>query len=349
MRDLPMRQIMLRLLLLGLIGLAIYGLALSTLPLTAAPRTDCTSNDQDNYVYHPDRLQVLDQCLTMSGMVANVIEEDDGDLHIRVTLDPPYQHYLTSANANQHGDLVVEPVCVISPTYAPAIPVCAADPHPMSGPFPSIGQHVVMQGRYVLDLEHGGWAELHPLYQWSDAPVITPTATISPTAYPLYLPYIQRAAFSPIMLPTNTPTPTETPLPPPSPSETPSSTPRPTSTNSPEPTAVPQPPGQNLLCTQQGSIQLCASVSNASPSQNSTETVYGRLIDNGRGVESLPMHTVWNYKTTTSSCDGVTGSDGLASCSRNIGRASLGYTVSIGVQVTYNGTLYTARTSFTPQ
>jgi len=35
---------------------------------------------------------------------------------------------------------------------------------------PSVGMHVWMEGRYVLDLDHGGWAELHPLYRWGRLP-----------------------------------------------------------------------------------------------------------------------------------------------------------------------------------
>jgi hypothetical protein len=30
-----------------------------------------------------------------------------------------------------------------------------------------VGDKVWMEGRYVFDLDHSGWAELHPLYRWA--------------------------------------------------------------------------------------------------------------------------------------------------------------------------------------
>jgi len=31
----------------------------------------------------------------------------------------------------------------------------------------AVGDRVWMEGRYVFDTDHGGWAELHPLYRWA--------------------------------------------------------------------------------------------------------------------------------------------------------------------------------------
>jgi len=61
------------------------------------------------------------------------------------------------------------------------------------------------------------------------------------------------------------------------------------------------------------------------------------------------MDTSWHYKTTTSGCSGTTDSSGTASCSRSISRATIGYTVSIGVTFTYSGQVYVTGTNFTPQ
>jgi len=63
---------------------------------------------------------------------------------------------------------VVEPVCVKAVTQPDAEASCAADPDPLAPPFPGVGERVWMEGRYVFDLDHGGWAELHPLYRWGD-------------------------------------------------------------------------------------------------------------------------------------------------------------------------------------
>lgn len=134
---------------------------------TARIAATCRPTDQDQFVYNPSRLEVLRSCIRVTGTVAAVRHEADGDLHILLALDPPDRGLLRPANQGEElGDLVIEPVCVRGVTQADAVDVCATDPDPMPGPFPTVGEHVWMDGRYVLDLEHGGWAELHPLYRW---------------------------------------------------------------------------------------------------------------------------------------------------------------------------------------
>ena len=153
----------------------------------------CAPTDQDQYVYNPARLQVTAGCLRVTGIVAEIRTEADGDLHILLDLDAPFAHLLTPANQGvERGDMVVEPVCVRSVSQADAIEACAADPDPMTT-LPLVGDHVWMEGRYVLDLEHDSWAELHPLYRWgpqagtpsgvSSTPVGTPVPGCDP-AYP---------------------------------------------------------------------------------------------------------------------------------------------------------------------
>jgi len=127
----------------------------------------CLSTDQDQYVYHPSRLQVVAPCLRAVGVIDAIRTEADGDLHMLLRLDPEYVNLLKPANQGEElGDLVIEPICVKSVTQSDAIATCTSDHDPFGGPFPAVGQHVWMEGRYVLDLEHGSWAELHPLYRW---------------------------------------------------------------------------------------------------------------------------------------------------------------------------------------
>jgi hypothetical protein len=137
------------------------------IPVTTAtvPPAQCTPTNQDRYIYHPSRLEILQSCIRVSGMVRAMRIENDGDLHLQLTLDPPYQNLLEPANSLEQGDLIVEPVCVALPIQPDALTTCVADTHPLAS-LPAIGQHVWMEGRYVLDLEHGSWAELHPLYRW---------------------------------------------------------------------------------------------------------------------------------------------------------------------------------------
>jgi hypothetical protein len=139
---------------------------LTTTP-APSPSVACASTDQDAYVYHPARLAVLAACIRVEGLVDAVRLEADGDLHILVRLDPAFESVLRPANQGvELGDLVIEPVCVEPVTQADAVAVCADDRDPLALPYPVVGEAIWLEGRYVLDLEHGGWAELHPLYRW---------------------------------------------------------------------------------------------------------------------------------------------------------------------------------------
>ena len=147
--------------------------------------------------------------------------------------------------------------------------------------------------------------------------------------------------------PTPTPIPTSPASPTPTPTRTPTPAPTPTRTPTPAPTPS-TPSGGNVNCNQEGTVQICAWVSNPTPRQYSSVTVYGRLLDNGTGRGGLSMHAVWHYRTTTSYCDGVTWADGEARCTRRISRATIGYRVRINVNITYEGQTYNVSTSFTP-
>jgi hypothetical protein len=111
---------------------------------------------------------VLQPCLYVTGTVLAIVTEADGDYHVRLQLDPIYAQYLV-ANQQQCaqgvcGLLVVEPVCEHNVTQSDAVATCAADKDPIDISHLAVGQHVWMTGRYVADLDHGGWHELHPLY-----------------------------------------------------------------------------------------------------------------------------------------------------------------------------------------
>jgi hypothetical protein len=150
--------------------------AASPTPTAAA----CTPTDQDLYVYNPGRLRVMAACLRVSGVIDVIRTEADGDLHILLKVDPEFANLLRATNQGEElGDLVIEPVCAQSVTQADAESTCATDRDPYAGPFPQAGQHVWIEGRYVLDLEHGSWAELHPLYRWGTDGA-KPVNTIAP-------------------------------------------------------------------------------------------------------------------------------------------------------------------------
>src|SRR5438045_2226338 len=101
--------------------------------------------------------------------------------------------------------------------------------------------------------------------------------------------------------------------------------------------------------------QGSANVSNANPHQNSRVTVYGilALLENhlGHGVPGERMVTTWHFKSRNSQCSAITGDNGKAECSRDIGRATKGYTVFIDVAFVAVDTghiLDEAKVSFTP-
>jgi hypothetical protein len=115
-----------------------------------------------NHVYNPNRLQVVDACKSVLGIIESKRTEKDGDYHIRVKLDPQFSNLINSANIkNQLGDLVVEPICVNKVTQADAVSACQNFHQNIS--IPPIGSHVNITGSYVLDKEHGNWAEIHPV------------------------------------------------------------------------------------------------------------------------------------------------------------------------------------------
>jgi hypothetical protein len=63
--------------------------------------------------------------------------------------------------AGEHGDLVVEPICM-NPVIQPDAMAACANFHQNIN-IPPVGIHVTVTGAYVLDQGHGGWAEIHPV------------------------------------------------------------------------------------------------------------------------------------------------------------------------------------------
>ncbi len=82
----------------------------------------------------------------------------------------------------------------------------------------------------------------------------------------------------------------------------------PPAVSAPAPVAPPPPPA-SVGCS------VSATVSNASPTKGSTVTVYGALNCGGALIVGVSMTATWHYKTTTSSCAGVSGPTGTASWS----------------------------------
>jgi hypothetical protein len=144
----------------------------------------------ESHVYSPDRLVVYKDCQTVSGIVDRVIVEADGDYHIRLGLDSPYQNLTNSVNnSDQYGDLVLEIVCANTVTQQDALDACKGYVNYVT--VPQEGQHIVATGPYVLDSDHG-WTEIHPVYSLTIT--ASPTNTVTVTGENLNINYPDGAA-----------------------------------------------------------------------------------------------------------------------------------------------------------
>jgi hypothetical protein len=150
-------------------------------------------------VYHPYRLQVRNDCITVTGTVAYMSSESDGDLHVDLSLPASESNLLNQANyAREHGELVTEivpadrPGC--TPGQPPPLPPSAHESSSYSYGIctgadlvaPSVGTQVTVTGPYVLDTDHG-WMEVHPVWAISvsgHVPSPTPAATSPPATSP---------------------------------------------------------------------------------------------------------------------------------------------------------------------
>lgn len=120
-------------------------------------------------VHGPDRLKVVNPCVTITGVVAEVhTDNPDGDRTFNLRLDAAYASMENDVNRRE-GGLHVEIVPADQPGCVPGQPVHHGDVKGLgtcSGadvPTPSVGQHVTVTGAYVYDGSNG-WYELHPTW-----------------------------------------------------------------------------------------------------------------------------------------------------------------------------------------
>ncbi len=158
------------------------GQVLDSLPLPSLPdpSPDCDPGSQQDFIHTPQlmggtvselvRLYVLNSCIRVTGIVFSISQqgEADGDFTFEVALDPPFQKYLTDANRQfWKGNMHVEIVCHDPNSRNESAKVtCANFPEALRVVPPRAGQRVWLEGQWVLDMGHDGWAEIHPLYRW---------------------------------------------------------------------------------------------------------------------------------------------------------------------------------------
>jgi hypothetical protein len=131
-------------------------------------------------VYLSGRLHLLDRCRTVTGTVDCFKAEPDGDIHVRLRVDPQYAGLLTPANGLQTCAGHPGPHLVVEIIPQRAQGVLFRTNNAQSGGFitpanPAAGDHIRVTGPYVIDtnslhriLYHGqaaeNWAEIHPAW-----------------------------------------------------------------------------------------------------------------------------------------------------------------------------------------
>ena len=125
------------------------------------------------HVYHPNRLKVIQQCMTVTGVIVDATHgkrkdgqrhEADSDNHGWLKLDPDFQSLLISGNnAAEDGNMVFECVCQYgTPKQADAKPACKG--FKSSVKIPPVGSHVAITGSLVEDEDHQPiHREIHPV------------------------------------------------------------------------------------------------------------------------------------------------------------------------------------------
>jgi len=124
--------------------------------------SQCADPDSiSSHVYNPYRLNVVQSCITASGVVDNVLQEADGDYHVRLALDSQYSNLTNAGNQHQYGDLVVEIICALPITQSDAVSACQNYTNNIT--IPSINDHITVTGPYILNMDYYDGAE-QPVY-----------------------------------------------------------------------------------------------------------------------------------------------------------------------------------------
>lgn len=124
------------------------------------PKIDCDTS-MWKYVYNPSRLQIIDKCKTVTGIIEESSADEDGDQHMLLKLDKGQGDILTKRNIKKkQGYLVIEAVCVNKTTLKKVGNTCDGFVNHIL--IPRINDHVRVTGSLVID-SHNGWAEIHPI------------------------------------------------------------------------------------------------------------------------------------------------------------------------------------------
>jgi len=128
---------------------------------TQAPDSSQCDASLWDHVYDPSRLEIIEPCRVVTGIVDELDQNEDGDTHMLLKLDAGYEDLLLKKNKKKkEGDLVLEVVCANAVTDKKVGAACNGYSNKIS--IPSVGDHIRVTGSYVDDT-HNGWAEIHPV------------------------------------------------------------------------------------------------------------------------------------------------------------------------------------------
>jgi hypothetical protein len=113
----------------------------------------------------PGRFKILSQCVSVTGTVLSIHYEPDGG---PLALDAPYKNMVTKANFNplMRGGIWSEMVCQHTEESFAVESFKRRECIGYNGPIfntPQVGQHLQVNGTYLLDIREGGHAEIHPV------------------------------------------------------------------------------------------------------------------------------------------------------------------------------------------
>ncbi len=124
------------------------------------PKSKNCNDDLWSHVYTPERLFIIDKCMTITGTVVRIERESDGDDHILLKVDSNYPKLTNIFNQILWKDsIVLEIICKGNPDKD-AKKACEGYTNKLESPVP--GSRVKVSGSFVVDKPYG-WTEIHPV------------------------------------------------------------------------------------------------------------------------------------------------------------------------------------------
>src|SRR2546423_1611933 len=137
----------------GAVGLALLVATCGGPPSTPAPPPQCDASLW-NHVYDSGRLKVMGMRQTATGVITDHHANEDGDIDVRIAVDPAYANLLNAGNmSGLNGHLQTEAICQVPTQTAESTAACRG--FAGSVVIPPDGTRVQVTGTYVVDTHHG--------------------------------------------------------------------------------------------------------------------------------------------------------------------------------------------------